>query len=452
MPALRFNAFVMNTASHIQHGQWRHPDSRQADFDDVDVWIDLARLLERGRFDAAFFADVVGLYGPRDGSYVVNAAEGLQIPSSDPAVLLSALAVSTEHLGLAFTSSVLQSHPFDFARKVSTLDHISKGRVAWNIVTSTQESAARNFGFDGLLPHDERYEWAEEYLEVTYKLWEGSWDEGALVKDRARGVYADASRIHKIHHRGPRYRVDGPHLTAPSPQRTPLLYQAGSSEVGKRFAARHAEAVFIVAPSPEVAAEGISQTRKLAIDAGRDPDDIKFFQGLSFVIGSTEEEVRRHEAELDEYVSTPGFLAHQNFGVRVDGTPYDPDTPLADIQTNSSQGILGWLQRSMPGQTPRVRDLGPILTRRGRVAGTPEQIADRLVEWQQAGVDGVNVVNFRIPQSYADFIEHVMPELRRRGLAQHDYQPGSLRRKLFGTDRLNDRHPAARYRGAFGAG
>jgi FMN-dependent oxidoreductase (nitrilotriacetate monooxygenase family) len=446
---LHFNAFVMNTASHIQHGQWRHPDARQTDFNDVDLWIDVARTLERGLFDAVFFADVVGLYGPAHGSFEVNAREGLQIPSNDPSVLLSALAVHTEHLGLAFTSSVLQEHPFNFARKISTLDHISRGRIAWNIVTSTQENAARNFGFDELTEHDERYAWAAEYADVVYKLWEGSWDDGALVRDRATGVYADASRIHRIDHRGPRYRVDGPHLPSPSPQRTPVLFQAGSSPAGSAFAAANAEAVFIAAPSPAVAAEGIARTRGLAVAASRCAEDIKFFQALSFVVGSTEEEARAKEADLDAYASADGFLAHMNFGVRPDGSTYPPDTPLSRVTTNSSQGILEWLRRSVPHREPVVADLGELLSHRSRVVGTPEQIADQLELWQAAGVDGVNIVNWRLPQSYEEFVDHVLPVLRKRGLAQREYSPGTLRRKLFGSDLLNDRHPAARYRGAF---
>jgi FMN-dependent oxidoreductase (nitrilotriacetate monooxygenase family) len=210
----------MNTVSHIRHGLWRHPEARQADFNEVEVWIELVKTLEAGLFDAAFFADVVGLYGLVNGDYTVNVREGLQIPSNDPSVLLSALAVNTQHLGLAFTSSVLQAHPFEFARRASTLDHISKGRVAWNIVTSTQENAARNFGFERLTEHDERYEWAQEYLDVVFKLWEGSWDEGALLKDRDGGVLSDPRRIHKIHHVGKRYRVEGAHLPSPRPQRT----------------------------------------------------------------------------------------------------------------------------------------------------------------------------------------------------------------------------------------
>jgi FMN-dependent oxidoreductase (nitrilotriacetate monooxygenase family) len=450
MTALHFNAFVMNTGSHIQHGQWRHPDARQANFNDVEVWIDLVKTLERGKFDAVFFADVVGLYGPADSPYVLNAREGLQIPSNDPSVLLSALAVNTEHLGLAFTSGVLQEHPFNFARKVSSLDHISKGRIAWNIVTGTMENAARNFGHDKLTEHDERYEWAAEYVDVTYKLWEGSWDDGALVRNRETGVFADASKIHKIHHVGKRYSVEGPHLPSPSPQRTPLLYQAGASGAGKAFAAANAEAVFIAAPTPEVAAEGIAETRALAFAAGRNAEDIKFFQGLTFVIGSTEEEARAKEKELDDFASLDGYLTHMNFGTKPDGTPYPPETPLASIKTNASQGILEWLRRSVTDHEPTVADLGNILSHRSRVVGTPEQIADQLELWQKAGVDGINITNWRIPSSYEEFIDHVIPVLQARGLAQTQYSEGTLRQKLFGQDHLNERHPAARYRGTFG--
>ncbi len=451
MTALHINAFVMNTVSHIQHGLWRHPEARQADFDDVTVWIDLVRTLEAGLFDAVFFADVVGLYGPVGGDYTVNAREGLQIPSHDPSVLISALAVNTEHLGLAFTSSVLQAHPFEFARRASTLDHISRGRIAWNIVTSTQENAARNFGLDRLTEHDARYDWAEEYLEVVFKLWEGSWDEGALVKDRARGILADASRIHKIHHVGPRYRVEGPHLPAPSPQRTPLLFQAGSSPAGRAFAARNAEAQFISAPTLDAAAALIAETRDLAERAGRRREDIKFFQGFAFVIGSTEEEARRREAELDAYVSVDGFLAHSNLGVsQDDGRPLPPETLLKDITTNGGRSHIEWLRQREPGREPTVGDLGRLVARRHpRLVGTPDQIADALALWQQAGIDGVNVINWTIPGSYREFNEHLLPVLQRRGLAKQEYAPGSLRRKLFGRDRLDDRHPATRWRGAF---
>jgi len=451
MTELLFNAFIMNTASHIQHGLWRHPEARQADFNDVDLWVNLAKTLEAGLFDAAFFADVSGMYGPVNGDYTVNVREGLQIPSNDPSVLLSAMAVHTKHLGLAFTSNVMQSHPFEFARRISTLDHISKGRVAWNIVTSTQENAARNFGLDRLTAHDARYEWAEEYLDVVFKLWEGSWDDGALLKDREGGVFADKARIHKINHVGKRYRVEGPHLPSPSPQRTPFLFQAGSSPVGRAFAAKYAEAQFISTPNAAAAGNLVAETRKLAEQAGRRADDIRFFQGIVFVAGDTEAEARRREAELDSYASVDGYLAHANLGVsQEDGRPLPPETKLRDIRTNGGQSHLEWLLQRDPTREPTVGDLGRLLSRRHpRLVGTPEQIADGLVEWQRAGLDGINVVNWMLPGSYTEFAEQVMPELRKRGLAKREYAEGSLRRKLTGQDHVSPRHPAARYRGMF---
>jgi FMN-dependent oxidoreductase (nitrilotriacetate monooxygenase family) len=406
-------------------------------------------LLEDAKFDAMFFADVTGLYGDADADYGVYVREGLQIPSNDPSVLLGALAVTTSDIGLALTSNVVQNHPFNFARQVSTLDHISRGRIAWNVVTGMQDNGARNFGLPRLTDHAERYEWAEEYVDVAYKLWEGSWDEDALLQDRS-GSHADPSKVHKIHHRGQRYSVEGPHLPSPSPQRTPVLFQAGSSGSGRRFAARNAEAVFLVAPSLRLAAEQISETRAQAVSFGRRGEDIKFFQGLSFVIGSTEEEARAKAEEYDEYISVDGYLAHSAV-VDPDGRVYPPDTPLKDVQTNSARGFSEWLRKHITDREPVVADLARRRAEDSRIVGTPEQIADRLQEWQDAGVDGVNVINWVIPGSFAEFADHVMPVLRERGLAQREYAPGPLRQKLFGQARLNERHPAARYRGAFAA-
>src|SRR5699024_6974667 len=172
----------------------------------------------------------------------------------------------TKHLGLATTSNVFQQHPFNFARQLSTLDHISNGRIAWNIVTGTQDNGARNYGLPRLTDHAERYRWAEEYVDVVYKLWEGSWDDGAVLVDRTGdGRFSDPAKVHKIYHRGERYQVDGPHLPAPSVQRTPVLFQAGASVAGRNFAARHAEATFILPPNATIAAEQIADTRKRAV-------------------------------------------------------------------------------------------------------------------------------------------------------------------------------------------
>jgi FMN-dependent oxidoreductase (nitrilotriacetate monooxygenase family) len=450
---LIFNAFAMNTPSHIVHGLWRHPDTRQRDFNDLDVWIEVAQVLEQGKFDALFLADVIGLYGDYRGGWETYVEQGLQIPSSDPLVLLPALATQTEHLGLAFTSSVLQSHPFDFARKVSTLDHISKGRVGWNIVTSHLENSARNFGYDGLADHDERYRWADEYVDVTYKLWEGSWEDDALLKDVDGSRFSDPAKIHKINHEGERYKVEGPHLPSPSPQRTPFLFQAGSSKAGRSFAARNAEGVFIIAPTPEVARQQIDDTRRQAVAYGRHADDIKFLQGLSFVIGSTEEEALRKDRELEELLSIDGQLAHMSGALGVDLGFADHDEPIENLvnseELQTAKGILQAVVDGAPeGVVPTVGDLARLTSRNSRIVGTPEQIADRLEEWQAAGVDGVNVINNIIPGSYVEFVEHLTPELQKRGLQQSEYAPGTLREKVFpeGDATLPARHPARSHR------
>jgi FMN-dependent oxidoreductase (nitrilotriacetate monooxygenase family) len=447
---LNFCAFVMNTPSHIIHGLWRDPEGDQVRYNELDLWVDLAKRLEAGGFDAAFFADVIGLYTDFRGGPEFHEELGLQIPSNDPMVIISALAAATENLGLAVTLGFAQSPPFQFARQMATLDHATKGRIAWNIVTGANPNGWRNLGRDGMPAHDTRYAIADEYLEVLYKLWEGSWEEDALLQDRDSGLHADPSKIHPINHVGEHFKCEGPFLVSPSPQRTPLLFQAGSSPVGRDFCARHAEAQFIQSPSIEDARKQISETRDLLEKHGRAREEIKFFQGLSFVVGSTEEEALAKERDLEERIDVDGMVAHMGGAIGVDLGGLDPDDSLDAVSTEGVQGILGWLRESAGGGNPTVRDVMHLMSRRTRVVGTPEQIADRLAEYREAGVDGVNVINATIPGSYDEFIEQVMPTLRERNLASADgYREGTLRNKLFGHDRLTERHPAAQYRGAF---
>jgi long-chain alkane monooxygenase len=447
---LHFAAFVMNTTGHIIQGTWRRPGARQADFNDLGHWVRLARTLERAKFDAIFFADVVGLYAPYRGDERKYFEAGLQVPSNDPSVLASALAYVTEHLGIAFTASILQEHPFNFARRVSTLDHASNGRIAWNIVTNYLPNASRNFGLTGLTEHDARYAWADEYVDVTYKLWEGSWDEDALLQNHEPVVHADFAKVHKINHEGPRYKVEGPHLVTPSPQRTPLLFQAGASEAGRTFAARNAEAVFIQSPNLASAARDTADIRARAVGHGRQPGDIKFFQGLYVVPGSTEEEARRKAAELDEWIDYDAQLSHMSGSIGIDFGHEDLDTPVGELRTEGVQSVLGWIRDLVPDRPATLRDVAHYTATNSRIVGTPEQIADGLARWREAGVDGINLVNAEIPGSYEEFADHVAPVLQQRGLMQREYADGTLRHKLFRRgDRLPERHPAARYRGAF---
>lgn len=451
-PRLIINAFLMNTGNHLMGGQWRREEAQQHRFNELSLWTDLARQLEDAKFDGLFFADVVGLYGDYDGDWSTHVRKGLQAPANDPVVLLGALAATTHQIGLAATSSIIQSPPFHFARQMSTLDHLSGGRVGWNIVTSVLENAHRNFGAAELARHDERYEWAEEYMEVVYKLWEGSWDDGALIQDKSAGIHADPAGVHKVHHAGPRYRVEGPHLSSPSPQRTPVLFQAGSSRRGQQFCARHAEATFTLLPNARAAADYTAAVRQAATAGGRRAEDVKFLQGFHVVSGSTEAEVRRNVADLEETLDIEYLLAHIGGGMGVDFGGLDPDTPLADLRTEGAQGHLENVRRFAGTEEPTLRDFALFRTRANQLAGTPEQIADALESWQDAGIDGINLINHTIPGSYTDFIDGVLPELRRRRLAQDEYSPGTLREKLFGPDagpRLPPGHPARAHRGAY---
>ena len=442
------NAFSMNCVSHIQQGLWVRDDTRQLEYNQLDPWVELAQILEKGYFDALFLADVIGVYDSYRGGPETSIIEGMQTPVNDPAMLVPAMAYSTENLGFAFTSSVLQSHPFAFARQMSTLDHLTRGRVAWNIVTSYLPNAGLNFGLDGLPSHDERYDLADEYLDVVYKLWEASWEDDAVLRDTELGIYADPAKVHPINHVGKHFNVAGPHLSEPSPQRTPLLFQAGSSTRGRRFAAKHAECMFIVDSRRSLtgAASVISDVRSQAVRNGRRPEDIQFFQGLSPVVGGTETEAKAKEAEYLEQFSTEGALAHLSGSIGIDLSAIDLDQPLKSIDTRAMRGMVKGLIESTPDQTQTFRDL--IRTRNAGqfLTGSPEQIADALQDWQKAGVDGFNLIYSVTPGTFVDFIEAVVPILQKRGLMQKEYAPGPLREKIFGYGRLPARHPAAGFR------
>lgn len=460
---LILSAFLMNTTSHIIGGAWRRPEAEQHRFNELGHWVSLVQKLESEGFDIAFFADVVGLYGNHEGGWASHVRRGLQIPANDPLVLVSALAAVTDRIGLALTSSVIQAHPFAFARQLSTLDHLSGGRVGWNVVTSASANAHRNFGGEDLALHSDRYDWAEEYLDVCYKLWEGSWDDDALLQDKTRdhergtGLHGDPAGVAKINHVGPRYSVEGPHLSSPSPQRTPYLFQAGSSDRGREVAARHAEATFSMAPRRDIAAAHARDVRDRAERLGRRREDVAFIQGLSFVIGSTEAEARARAADLDESLDVHALIAHTAGSLGVDVGHLPIDTPLEELEhTEGAQGHLSELRAMAPNGQVTLRDLAHFRAQATRIVGTPEQIADELEAWQDAGIDGVNVINATLPGSYDEFIDHVLPVLRERGLARTPVEPqagsdgpATLRGRLTGADRLPATHPAAAHRGAF---
>lgn len=431
---LILGAVAMYNGSHAFHGVWRHPDAaKQREFETLPSWVELAKTLERGRSDFLFFADVIGAYDVYGGDWSATAREGAQFPSNDPLVLSAALAAVTENLGYAITSSVFYQNPYAFARQLSTLDHLSGGRIAWNIVTSVIENGAKNVGLEGLPEHDERYAWAGEYVDAVLKLWEKSWDDDALVRDPASGVFVDPSKIREIGHVGERFRIKGPHQVPPSPQRTPVLIQAGGSPIGREFAAKNAELAFVVANNPQLARETIRDVRFRVVAAGRAAEDLKFFTGLSTVVGSTETEAKALNAELDEWIREEGLLTMLSGHMQTDFADLDLDKPLADFSTGGMQGFLQDIRASVPPEEQHrltYRDVFRTFTGL-RVVGTPEQIADRFEEWQDAGIDGIGLLEVIRPQTFDDFVDHVVPELQKRGLMQTEYAPGTLREKLF---------------------
>ncbi len=443
------NAFDMNCPTHLVAGTWRNPDSRASSYKHLSYWTDLARLLERGLFDGIFIADVVGVYDVYGGTPDAALRAGAQIPVGDPLLVISAMANVTEHLGFGVTASTSFEHPYTFARRMSTLDHLTGGRVGWNIVTSYLQSGALNIGLDGLVTHDTRYDIADEYLEVLYKLWEGSWEDDAVVQDPEQGVYTDPTKVHPIEHQGTYFKVPGIHMSEPSPQRTPLLYQAGASARGKRFAAENAEAIFIAAPTAEILAGQIAEVRRLAASAGRDPHDIKVFSAFTVITGETDREATRKHDLYRTYADPAGALALWSGWLGFDLSPYALEDPLEIVPNDAIQSMA----EIYGGARWKVGDLIDRLSLSpdGALAvGGPATVADRVQEWLEAtDADGLNLAHVVTPQSFADFIEHVVPELQRRGVYRTHYQDGTLRHKLFGRGaRLPETHRGARYRGA----
>jgi FMN-dependent oxidoreductase (nitrilotriacetate monooxygenase family) len=449
---LRINAFDMNCPGHLSPGLWRHPSDRSASYKNLEYWTDLAKTLERGKIDALFIADVLGLYDVHGGTPDAAIRNCTQVPLNDPMMLVPAMAAVTQHLGFAVTCTLSFEPPYPFARRASTLDHLSNGRFGWNIVTGYLDSAAKGAGLAQQSGHDLRYEIAEEYMNVVYSLWEGSWEDGAVVRDRARGVFADPEKVHRVRYEGKYHRIDAVHLSEPSPQRTPFLFQAGTSAKGRDFAARHAEGVFLSGPSRKVVAPRVADIRARARQHGRNPDDILIFLGVCIIVDRTETAARAKERDYRQYVSTEGALALLSGWSGIDFSKYDLDEPIRYVKNDAVQSMVEGLTVADPSKVWTVRELadasgigGPSLL----LVGSPEQIADELQALaRETGVDGFNVSYAVTPDSFVDLVDLVIPALQRRGAFKQDYARGTLREKLFveGHPRLPARHPAAGYR------
>ncbi|WP_461611056.1 LLM class flavin-dependent oxidoreductase [Cytobacillus kochii] len=450
---IQLNAFEMAGAMHNSHGLWKHPQSkRHLHYNDLSYWTDLAKLLERGKFDALFFADVAGVYDVYKDSKEPAIRDGLQFPLNDPAMIISAMASVTTDLSFAVTVSTTYEHPFSHARRFSTLDHLTKGRIAWNIVTSYLPNAARNYGLKNMVKHDERYERADEFLQVVYQLWEGSWEDGAVIADVERGILVDPDKVHPINHEGQYYQVEGPHMTDPSLQRTPVIYQAGTSVRGKEFAATHAECVFIGGPTNEKIREHIKDIKARAERHGRNPEHIKFYTFLNVIVAETNEEAEAKYVTYQKLWSAEAAKAQYGGSSGYDLSQYtDLDGYFEYKHTEHGQSRAASLTKDAPKKLTvrEVLNRFETINRDHVIVGNPREVADAIqFFFEDTGIDGFNLAHFVTPQDLQEFIDLVVPELQARGLYKKDYIEGTFREKIFGNGQrlLPSGHPGSKYR------
>ncbi|HJP79012.1 MAG TPA: LLM class flavin-dependent oxidoreductase [Pseudonocardiaceae bacterium] len=420
---LHLNAFLMGVGHH--EAAWRHPAADPRLLADVAHYQNLARIAERGTFDSVFLADGVQIWGD-----VAHTAAG----RFEPLTLLTAIATVTEHIGLIATASTGFSEPYNLARAFSSLDHISGGRAGWNIVTTAGERSAQNFNRTHNTEHAQRYRRAAEFVDVATALWD-SWEDDAVIADKDSGDFADPAKVHEINHQGQFFQVRGPLNATRSPQGHPLLVQAGSSEDGRAFAATYAEAVFTAQQTLADAQEFYRDLKSRVVAAGRSGDSVKVLPGIVPVLGSTTEEARRLSGELDRLIVPVRAVRQLSELIDVDLTQHPLDEPLpalpAVTSINGAKSRFELVRDLAERERLTLRQLlGRLGGGRGHqvVAGTPEQIADHLEHWFADGAaDGFNVMPPLLPSGLADFVDHVVPELRRRGLFRTNYTGRTLR-------------------------
>ncbi|KAJ9145325.1 Dimethyl-sulfide monooxygenase [Pleurostoma richardsiae] len=452
------NAFDMFTIGHLAPGQWKNPKDKSTTRTDLSYWINLAKLLERGGFLSLFIADTYGGYDTYEGSLDNCVRRAAQWPVLDPVIPLSAMAAVTKNLTFGITSSTSFEPPFLLARRFSTLDHLTKGRLGWNIVTSWKKAAFKAIGLDEPIEHDERYARADEYLRVVYKLWEGSWADDAVRPDPENDSYTDPEKVRTIKHEGKYFKLNTKHIVNPSPQRTPYLFQAGTSPAGVDFASSHAEAIFLGGHSPAAVAPKVAKIRAAAAAKGRDPRSLKFFVTVTPILGRTNEEAQAKLAELKQYASTVGglVLVSGMLGIDLSKIPLDKELTADDsTEANKVRSHLeSVLTNTEAKWTPRkiaervgIGGLGPL------AVGTPDQVADELERWVREGdIDGFNLAHATTPGTFEDVVDLLVPELRGRGVypeaEPEDAEPWTARERVLGRGQktLRSDHVGSTYK------
>lgn len=430
---LHLAGFLIASNVTHSHAAWRHPGST-TDYFGPDYYRRVAQTLERGKFDFLFFADLLATPVRFGNDIQVPIERGTQAAATiDPSLVAASLANVTEKLGLAITKSTTYFHPYEVARIFGTLDHLSRGRVGWNVVTSLNQAEAHNFGVEQHLGHDERYERAQEFLEVAFKLW-GSWERDALVQDKVSGRFADPDKVHTVDHAGEWFATRGP-LTVPhSPQSRPVIIQAGSSPTGRDFAARWAEAIFEIDPTSDGRKAYYDDIKSRASDAGRNPDDVKIFPAFVPFVGETEAIAKEKQAYHNELADPISGLITLSVHTDHDFSQYDLDAPIEEVTVPGTQGLFEVAHRLSVKNNLTLRDVGKLYAQGvllPQFVGTPEQIADRIEESFHGGeADGFIISAAQAPGTFDEFVDLVVPELQRRGLFRTDYTGTTLRDHL----------------------
>ncbi|MFJ8244328.1 LLM class flavin-dependent oxidoreductase [Peribacillus asahii] len=424
---MKLGAFFNLPGHHV--ASWRHPSSGADRTLDLDYLIELAQTAERGKFDMVFFADVFGQ------SILENSSSGLKL---DPVIIISALAAVTKNIGLTATLTTTYNEPFHVARKFGAIDHLSKGRAAWNVVTSANDSESLLFGKEKHLQHALRYERAEEFVDVVKKLWFSIEDE-ALVIDKEQGQFLDIDKVHPVNHEGEWFKVQGTLDSPSTPQGHPVIVQAGSSEVGKELAAKTAEVIFTAWQTLEEAQAFYRDVKGRLAKYGRKPEDLKIMPGVFITVAKTEEEALAKQRQLNSRILPEVGLAYLSNFTNIDLSGYDVDAPLPEFSTIEDEtnpriryNIIRDIAKRENLQT--IREIYErIAGARGHreIVGTPEQIVDQLEEWfLNEGADGFNIMPPTFPDGLNDIVELVIPELQRRGLFRTEYESDTLRGNL----------------------
>jgi len=426
--------FMMHTPINHMTLSWADADDQQFDgLGSIAFWQSLAKTLERGCFDGLFFADVPAVYDHYKDTTDVAMRHGVVWPTHDPVALIGIMAAATTHLGIASTVSTASQHPFLAVRSMSTLDYLSNGRVGWNIVTGNGRSEHRAVG-GAQLDHDERYDRADEYMDICYALWRGIPPE-AVVADRETGIFADPASIEKLNYSGKYFDCQATPSVLPSPQGRPVLFQAGSSGRGQRFAIKHADVVFAIQPDLARMTTFMKQIRASAKEHGRKEDVRVTFAVQPFVAETKAAALAKRDAMLDR-IPMEAALTRISGTFGVDLNTVDLDLPLQEINTQSSQGLIKAMSSMFGDNNITLREALRMSGLAGlipTVLGSPEEVADQLEQiWRETGCHGFNLTPAVVPGGYEDFVDHVVPILQRRGIFRTEYAATTMRGNLIG--------------------